>query len=254
MSNAIRVKHLDNILILAIERPERKNALTHEMYDFLAHQIGEAEKNPEVRVLLLTGTAECFTSGNDVGDFLKSPPTGDSTPVCRFMNALMDCPKPVIASINGAAVGIGTTLLLHCDMVFAGPDTKLQTPFTRLGLCPEYASSITMPALLGHQKAFEMLIAGDVMTADQALAYGLVNVVSNNHQEKALDKARQIAKLPPASVRLGKSMLRQGERDILKHRISEEIQAFSERLGSPEAKEAFQAFMEKRKPDFSRFE
>ncbi|MTI15516.1 enoyl-CoA hydratase [Sansalvadorimonas verongulae] len=254
MTDQIISERRGSTLVLSINRPERKNALSHAMYSALAEEVEQATRESPIRAIVLTGTQDCFTAGNDLGDFLDTPPIGDDAPVLRFMLALLECPKPVITALNGVAVGIGTTLLLHSDLVYAGPNTKLQTPFTRLGLCPEFASSLVLPKLIGHQKAFEMLILGDVVNAEQAQALGLVNEVSEKYLELALEKARQIAALPPASVRLGKKLMHSETRKQVIKQIKLEMTWFAERLNSGEAREAFAAFLEKRQPDFSQFE
>ncbi|CAM3753969.1 enoyl-CoA hydratase [Parendozoicomonas haliclonae] len=253
MSEHVRSEVREATQIISINRPERKNALTHAMYDALSSAIISADSNPEIRTIILTGTTECFTAGNDLGDFLQNPPLGEDSPVSRFMVALLECTKPVIAAINGPAVGIGTTLLLHCDLVYAGLQSHLQTPFTRLGLCPEYASSLLMPQLLGHRKAFEMLVLGEPMGAEEALRTGLVNGIGDDYLEQAIARAAQIAQLPPASVRLGKKLMTSAQREEVRTMIKTEMAAFGERLTSEEAKEAFSAFAAKRAPDFSRF-
>ena len=254
MSEHISCEHKGATLLLSINRPERKNALTHVMYTALAESIEQAAGDSSIRVIVLTGTEDCFTAGNDLGDFLETPPVGDEAPVLRFMLALLECPKPVIAAMDGVAVGIGTTLLLHSDLVYAGPNAKLQTPFTRLGLCPEFASSLLLPQLVGNRKAFEMLILGEALNAEEALALGLVNDVSENYLELALQKAEQVAALPPASVRVGKKLMHSETREQVIRQIKVEMRAFGERLNSDEAKEAFSAFLQKRQPDFSQFE
>ena len=254
MTDQIITERKGSILLLSIHRPERKNALSLAMYTALAEAIEQATNEGSIRAIVLTGTKDCFTAGNDLGDFLETPPVGDDAPVLRFMLALLECPKPVIAALNGVAVGIGTTLLLHSDLVYAGPDTKLQTPFIRLGLCPEFASSLVLPQLIGHRKAFEMLVLGDTVNAEQAKELGLVNEVSENYLVLALQKAEQVAALPPASVRLGKKLMHSATREQVIQQIKLEMAQFADRLNSGEAKEAFAAFLQKRKPDFSPFD
>ena len=254
MGEQIKTEVTGNIAIIKMDRPECKNALTQQMYNAMTGAIIEAESNPHIRVIVITGTDECFTAGNDLNDFLNNPPIGENSPVTRFMMTLLECKKTVVAAINGAAVGIGATMLLHCDLVYAGPKTRLQMPFTRLGLCPEYASSLLLPQLIGHRNAFEILILGEPVYSEQALTLGLVNNVSDNYLEDALTKAEQLAKLPPAAVKLGKQLMLENERQKVIDVINIEIKAFSERLKSDEAKEAFSAFLGKREPDFSQFD
>ncbi len=253
MTNHIQTSTQGHVRLITINKPERKNALSHSMYSALADAMLVANSDISVRAIVLTGTPDCFTSGNDVGDFLNNPPAGDNPPVLQFMMALLDCPKPVIAAINGPAVGIGATLLLHCDMVYAGPKTRLQTPFVALGLCPEYGSSLLLPQLVGHHKAFEMLVMGDAVEAEEACRLGIINAVSDDYLEVAMKRAAYAGALPPASVREGKSLMHSANREQIRAQIKTEIRVLLERMTSGEAKEAFSAFIEKRKPDFSNF-
>ena len=165
------------VQILHIRRPEKKNALTRAMYHTLAEALRRADTDPAVRAILLRGEPECFTSGNDVNDFLKEDEHTTERPAVQFLKAIAHVRKPLVAAVNGLAVGIGTTLLLHCDLVYAAEDAWLQLPFTRLGLCPEAASSLLVPQLMGHQRAAELLLRGERLSAGKAWEYGLVNEV-----------------------------------------------------------------------------
>jgi enoyl-CoA hydratase/carnithine racemase len=246
----------DGILTLQINRPERKNALTAAMYAALAEAVGLGERNSAVRVMLLTGTENCFTSGNDLADFMDNPPTDDNSPVFRFLTALAQAKKPILAAVNGPAIGIGTTLLLHCDLVYAGASATFRLPFSRLGLCPEAGSSLLLPLRIGYSRAAELMLLGEPFTAERALALGLVNGVYDTSTvvKEALQKARHIAAQPFASVLLTKALMKQGNAEALQAVMSVEGKHFIERLQSPEAAEAFQAFLEHRQPDFSRFQ
>ncbi|WP_308363697.1 MULTISPECIES: enoyl-CoA hydratase [unclassified Microbulbifer] len=246
----------DRVLEITINRPERKNALTMAMYSALAELLNSAVGNIEVRAVVLSGTEGVFTSGNDLTDFLGGSASGEESPVFQFLVALYNFPKPVVAAVNGPAVGIGTTMLLHCDMAFAGDDAMFQMPFVNLGLCPEYASSYFLPRLMGHVKASELLLLGKKFGADEAVELGICNAAVP--ASEALDRARaaagELAKKAPEAVRLTKQLLRQGTHSAGMEVIEREAGYFQKRLASEEFKEAATAFMEKRPADFSRFE
>ena len=245
----------DGVLHIGIRRPEKRNALTLAMYRDLCQALAAGDEDPRVRVLLLHGTADCFTSGNDLGDFLRTPPQGEESPVFRFLQAISGAEKPLLAAVNGPAVGIGTTLLLHCDLVYAGESALFQLPFVNLGLCPEAASSYLLPRLLGHRRAAELLLLGEPFTALQAEAAGLVNRVVPDAEVLAfaLGRAAALAEKPPAAVRRTKALLKAPVAESVATALSREGQVFVERLASPEAAEALAAFFERRRPDFSRF-
>ncbi len=257
MSEFISSEFLDGILRVEIRRPEKKNALTGPMYAALADIFEAAEDDPEVRVVLIHGQPGGFTAGNDLADFLDHPPLGEDppAPVFRFLQAFRTLSKPFVAAVSGVAVGIGTTILLHCDLVYAGASAKFQLPFVNLGLCPEAASSLLLPALAGHVRAAEMLLLGESFDADQAREIGLVNAVLPDASvlDHALAQARKLAAQPSASVRLTKQLMKRAQAALVEQTMLEEGRHFRARLLSPEAKEAFAAFLEKRKPDFSRF-
>lgn len=242
------------ILRVALNRPEKRNALTHAMYTDLVGAIARADEDPNIRVLFLTGTHDCFTSGNDMADFMHNPPKGTDSPVSRFLAAIRTAKKPIVAAVNGPAVGVGTTMLLHFDLVFAGRSARFLLPFVSLGLCPEAGSSLLLPLRLGHTKAAELLLLGEPFDAEAALAYGIVNAVYDDDAflDCAWAKAERLAAQPPAAVRLAKAQLKAATPQ-LEQVMSEEGAAFTARLASEEAAEAMGAFLEKRKPDFSRF-
>ena len=247
----------DGVLRVELCRPDKKNALTGPMYAVLADAFVAAEGNPAVRVVLIHGQPGLFTAGNDLGDFLRNPPLNDDPPppVFRFLEAFRTLSKPFLAAVCGPAVGVGTTMLLHCDLVYAGESAKFQLPFVNLGLCPEAASSLLLPALAGHVRAAEMLLLGEPFGAAQALEIGLVNAVLPDQKvlEHAMVQARKLAVQPAASVRLTKQLMKRAQASLVEQTMREEGRHFKARLVSPESKEAFSAFFEKRKPDFSRF-
>lgn len=252
----IVVSENGGVLEVSIRRPERKNALTHAMYTAINQAFDRAENEPSIRALLITGTADCFTAGNDMVDFLQNPPLGDEAPVMILLGKLAVFPKPLIAAVNGPAVGVGTTLLLHCDLVYVGESAKLQMPFTSLGLCPEAGSSYLLPLLIGHQRAAELLMLGETIDASRACELGIANarLADADYLQHARQQAARIAAQPAAAVRLTKQLMRAPFDQQLRSHMAVEGDAFGKRLVSPEAREAMQAFMEKRKPDFSQFD
>ena len=251
----IRTATLNGVATIEIARPEKKNALTVEMYQEMAEALVAAREDAAVRAVLSGGQPGIFTSGNDLEDFMRRPRQGEDSPVFRFMRALVDCDKPVVAAVTGAAIGIGTTMLLHCDFVYVADDARLAMPFASLGLVPEFASSLTVPALMGQRRAAEKLLLGDPFSAETAVECGIANAVLPAGEVMA--HARRVAErfnaLPPGAVREAKRLMRASLREAILAQIRIEGVAFGERLQSPEAKEAFQAFFEKRKPDFSKF-
>ncbi len=235
----------DGVQTLRLNRPEKKNALTGAMYTDLAEALENGNSDSEVRCHLVCGQPEVFTAGNDIGDFLHyAGKTGlAETPVVRFLRALVRNTKPIVASVDGIAIGVGTTLLMHCDMVFASPRAVLRAPFVDLGLVPEAGSSLLGPHLMGHARAFELLCLGHAFSADKALSAGLVNEVTENGvDDAALACAREIAAKPPEALALSRKLLR-GDTQALSDRVEEEIAIFASRLGAPETIAAFQAFM-----------
>ena len=256
---SIKTATVNGVATIEIARPEKKNALTVAMYQAMADALTAAREDTAVRAVLITGQPGVFTSGNDIEDFMARPPgqgsEGLDSPVFRFMRALLDCDKPVVAAVTGAAIGIGTTLLLHCDLVYVADDARLAMPFVSLGLVPEFASSLLVPQLMGHRRAAEKLLLGDPFTAEQAVECGLANAVLPAGE--VVNHARRIAErfnaLPPGAVREAKQLLRAPQREQVLATIRTEGALFAQRLRSPEATEAFQAFFQKRKPDFSKF-
>jgi enoyl-CoA hydratase/carnithine racemase len=251
----IRISFQEAILHIQMNRPEKKNALTRAMYQTMADAILGADKDSAIRVILLTGTTDCFTSGNDLMDFMNVLSETGMKPHNPFLSVISRAEKPIVAAVSGTAIGIGTTMLLHCDLVYAGAKARFQLPFVNLGLCPELASSLLLPRLIGYQRAAELLLLGETFGAETAREFGLVNAVFPEEElfEWAMQKARQLAAKPPASLRITKALMKRPIAAAVSQVISEELEIFIERLKSPEAAEAFQAFVERRKPDFSRF-
>ena len=246
----------DGVLRLTLDRPAKKNALTRAMYAGLADALEQAAADRAVRVVLVQGKDGVFTAGNDLGDFMMDPPTGEDSPVFRFLRLVSQFEKPLVAAVAGPAVGIGTTLLLHCDLVYCAPDARLQMPFVPLGLAPEAASSLLLPKAVGSMKAAEWLLFGEPFSGEDALSAGLVTglVAADEVDAHAAGRARALAALPPASVRLTKRLLRGPDAEAVQQTIRTEGEHFVQRLQSDEAAEALSAFFEKRKPDFSRFD
>ncbi len=252
----IEVSQHDGICEILINRPERKNALTHGMYTALHEAVSAAEADPGVRVLMISGAGQCFTSGNDLQDFLQHPPQDENAPVMVLLDKLLHARKPIVAAVSGHAVGIGTTLLLHCDLVYCDTTARFQLPFANLGLCPEAGSSYLLPLMAGHRKAAELLMLGQPFSPEMAREIGLVNEVVSPEALPALAqaRARQLADQPTAAVLLTKSLLRKAPHDALAAHMKFEGGHFMARLNSPEAIEAFTAFQDKRKPDFRQFD
>jgi enoyl-CoA hydratase/carnithine racemase len=254
VNDNVIITRTDGVLEIRLNRPEKKNALTREMYDVMADAFAQVDASPTLRVALLTGSGDTFTSGNDIADFQARASGKRESSASRFLPTIASMQKPLIAAVNGAAIGVGTTMLMHCDLIVAARSARFVMPFTSLGLVPEAASSLLFPRLLGTQRASALLLLGEPLDAATAFEWGFVNRVVDDAAllDTAREMARRLAALPPQAVRLTKRLIRHGAQDV-PARMAEEMPLFSERLGSPEAKEAFAAFMEKRKPDFSQF-
>ena len=249
----IKVTTTDRVATIELARNEKKNALTTAMYAAMTDALAAAESEPGVRAILIHGTRDCFTAGNDLKDFLAGP--AGASQALRFISALSKTGKPVVAAVGGPAVGIGTTLLLHCDLVYAAPGARFQLPFAQLGLVPEGASSLLLPLTAGYQRAAELLLLGQPFSAEKALSAGIVTEIVTEEAllERARTAAAALAALPPESVRLTKQLMKRPLATAIADQMAEEARLFAERLQSGEAKEALSAFLEKRKPDFSRF-
>jgi enoyl-CoA hydratase/carnithine racemase len=252
----ISVSQAGKVLRLRMNRPDKKNALNRVMYLTLAEEIERADRDPDIRVITLSGTGDAFSSGNDVADFLDGRPMDADNPAVRFLFAISQARKPLLAGVNGLAVGIGVTMLLHCDLVYATEEATFQLPFVNLALVPEAASSLLLPRLIGHHRAAELLFLGNKFNAQVAREMGLVNAI---HTKGSLAGAIEgiataLAAKPPASLQLTKELMK-GEafKDAVLGRIKEETACVNRQLRSDEAREAMEAFLQKRAPDFSRF-
>lgn len=256
MSEFIESETKDSICRITINRPEKKNALTSGMYHALTESLTAAEADPAVRVILIHGAGGNFTAGNDLADFLDQPPTSEEAPVFRFLERFATLEKPFVAAVQGVAVGVGTTLLLHCDLVYAATSTRFLLPFANLGLTPEAACSLLLPQRVGHLRAAELLMLGESFSARTALDCGLINAILPDDEviEHSLERCRKLATQPAASIRLTKQLLKRTQQQGILETMKLEGEIFKQRLFSAEAKEAFSAFLEKRQPDFSRFE
>lgn len=255
MNTTVRIAIGAGICHIEMARPEKKNALTAEMYQAMADALAGADADPAVQVILISGAGGNFTAGNDLADFLARPPMAEDAPVFRFINGFANLQKPFVAAVEGVAVGVGTTLLLHCDLAYAGATARFALPFANLGLTPEAASSLLLPLRVGHARAAEILMLGEVFSAQAALAAGIVNAVLPDGEvlDHALERCRKLTAQAAASLRLTKQLMKRAQQSLINDTMSFEAEVFKRRLLSPEAKEAFAAFFEKRKPDFSAF-
>ena len=249
------LQHQDaGVLTLTFNRVERKNSINVAMYDALATAIAQAADDAATRVVVIQGHETVFSAGNDIEDFLKNKPAGDDSPVFRFLRGIAAFPKPLIAAVCGPAVGIGTTLLFHCDLVYAGDNAAFSMPFVNLGLVPEAASSLLAPRMFGHHRAAEALLLGEPFMAEAALEVGLVNRVLPPTEANAYaqQQARKLAAKPLPSLITTKALMKGGYLGEILHRMDQEGAHFARMLGEPAAREAMTAFVEKRKPDFSK--
>lgn len=252
----IAVERDGSVLTLRMNRPEKRNALTHTMYSGLADGLDAADADPGVRVVVIAGAGGHFTAGNDLGDFLTAPPRdGSELPVGRFLRTISHFRKPLVAAVEGNAVGVGTTMLLHCDLVYAADTAKLQLAFVNLGLVPEASSSLLLPRVVGHARAAELLMFGEPFGAAEAERYGIVNKVVPAAELAAFvrERAAVLAAKPAGALRNTKQLMRYSATGTVADRMAEESGLFAAALQSDEAREAMTAFMEKRAPDFSRF-
>jgi enoyl-CoA hydratase/carnithine racemase len=241
-----------NVLRIQLNRPEKKNAMTVAMYITLADLLNDAAKDDQIRVVLWHGAGDSFSAGNDIQDFLKNPPGAGESPQARLIEALIDLDKPIVAAAQGAAIGGGTTMLTHCDFVFAGETAKFRMPFIDLAVVPEFGSSYTVPARIGYLRAAELILLGLPFNAKRAAELGLVTRVVADQEllATATDTARELAEKPPAALQACKRLMRTSTRDQFERAVKIENEEFSARVRSAEAREAFTAFIEKRKPNF----
>jgi enoyl-CoA hydratase/carnithine racemase len=243
-----------SILRIQLNRPAKRNAMTSAMYVALAEILNKAAKDENTRVVLWHGAGDSFCAGNDIDDFLKNPPGPGESPQARLMEALVNFDKPLVAAVQGAAIGGGTTMLLHCDFIYAGESTKFQMPFINLAVVPEFGSSHIVPTRIGHVHAAELILLGAPFDARRAVELGLVNqVVSDNDvMARARETAEKLAAKPAAALQASKRLLKQPFREQIKAAMKAENEEFSVQVRSGDAKEAFNAFLEKRKPDFTK--
>src|SRR5580698_2185267 len=243
----------NNVLRVQLNRPSKKNAMTLAMYASVADELDRADKNDDVRAVLVHGAGDSFTAGNDLADFTKHPPGPGDSPQSRFLDALIRFSKPLIAAVHGFAVGGGLTMLLHFDFVYAGESARFQIPFINLALVPELASSYTLPREIGYLRAAELIFLGEPFSAARANELGLVTAVVQDQdvRAKAGEIAMNLARKPAEALRACKKLLKAPDRESIDQAVSRELSEFATRVRSAEAKEAFVAFLEKRKPDFS---
>lgn len=252
MSDHIQTGRDGAVLTIRMARPEKKNALTAAMYDGMTAALQAATADDGVRAIVITGAGDAFTGGNDLRDFASAPPTSADSAVLVFLRTISTCPKPIVAAVPGVAVGIGTTMLLHCDLVVADPSARFSLPFINLGLVPEAASSLLLPRMLGHARASELLLLGEMFDAVSAERYGIINRISAAGQAEAdaMGWAHALAAKPPVAMRLSKALLKSDTASV-PSRIAEEARDFLAQLQGPEFREAVTAFMEKRPARFS---
>jgi enoyl-CoA hydratase/carnithine racemase len=254
-SDDVVISKANGILSIVFNREEKKNAITAAMYQSMVDALSDAENDPAVRAILFLGSQKVFTAGNDLEDFMHKPPIDADSPVVRFLHCISQARKPLVAGVCGNAVGIGSTLLLHCDLAYAGDNARFATPFAQLGLCPEAASSFLLPQLAGYQRAAEKLLLGDPFSAEEALQMGLISKILPVAELEAYARAQaaRLVALPASAIRITKQLMKQHQQSAVTKQIADEIDHFKDMLTSPEAREAMTAFFEKRAPDFSRF-
>ena len=247
--------HIDaGVMTITFNRLDKKNSITSDMYAAMADAVAQASADASVRVVVFQGHETIFSAGNDIGDFLNKPPSTKESPVFRFLRGIAGFEKPLLAAVAGPAVGIGTTMLFHCDLVYAGDNAAFSMPFVNLGLCPEAASSLLAPRMFGYHRAAEALLLGEPFFAEAAQEVGLVNRVVPPTEVNAVAQAqaRKLAAKPLSSLIETKRLMKGGQQQEVLQKMDEEGQSFGRMLQAPAAKEAFGAFMEKRKPDFSK--
>lgn len=252
----IQIENAGGVLTITLARPAKKNAITAAMYQTMADALAAAQDDKSVRAILIRGSDGNFSAGNDLDDFMKAPPKDEHAPVFQFLRQIAGAHKPIVAAVAGVAVGIGVTMLLHCDLVYAADTAQLSLPFAQLGLCPEAASSLLLPRVAGHQVAAEKLLLGEPFDALEAHRIGLVNRVlpAADLDAFAAQQAAKFVALPASSLRATKAFLKKGSAADIAARMSEEGDQFGKMLRSPEVREAITAFFEKRKPDFRQFD
>ncbi len=253
----IAISRLEGVQTIRIQRPEKKNALLPAMYAAMHAALVDGDAHDDVRAHIITGSGGVFTAGNDIKDFMSRASNGSAvsvgeSPVHKFIGYLPRVEKPLIAAVDGLAVGVGVTMLFHCDLVYATPTARFLTPFLDLGLLPEAGSSLLVPRRMGHARAFEMLALGEPFSADRAREAGLVNAIAASDELDATARAAavRLAAKPPAALKIARDLMRGASVEEIVERLEVESRLFGERMTSPEAREAFQAFVDKRQPDF----
>ena len=257
MTSLVTTELDSGVLIVRLNRPDKKNALTGEMYSAIIGALNRAEEDRAIRCLLITGQSDCFSAGNDMQDFRDAPPDSsqDDDPVFGFLGRVSSAKIPLVAAVGGVAVGVGTTMLLHCDLVYAATNAKFMLPFVNLAVVPEAASSMLLPRIVGYQHAAELLMLGESFDAEHAYRVGFVNEICRPDElfDKAMLAARKLSEKPPGALRSVKQLMKR-EAESVRDRMKIENKLFDEHLKSPESREAINAFFEKRKPDFSQFD
>jgi enoyl-CoA hydratase/carnithine racemase len=246
MTNDVIVAREENILRITMNRPAKKNALTGAMYDAMREALELADRDEAIRAVLITGTGGVFTAGNDIGDFLAGTRDAHGSPALRFIQTIALCDTPIVAAVDGNAVGVGTTMLFHCDLVYAAPSAKFRMPFIDLGLVPEAASSMTVPLRVGIAKASEWLLLGEGFDAHEAHRCGVINGVlpAGELIDTALNAAKRLAAKPAHALAATRRLMR-GDRQAIRTQMERESKEFAAALESPEAKAAFSAFLSK---------
>ncbi|RYD94106.1 MAG: enoyl-CoA hydratase [Sphingomonadales bacterium] len=252
MTDLVKISEANGVMEIIWNRPDKKNALSNAMYRAATAALARAVEDKSIRVVVISSEGDSFTSGNDLADFASAAMGGEAPAAHGFIEAIIQFPKPIVAAVSGLAVGVGTTMLLHCDLVYVASDAKLTTPFVNLALVPEAASSVLLPSRIGHVRSFAMFALGDAMTGDQAAQLGLANAAMPKEQviAAAREAAAKLAQRPIGAVMAAKKLMRDGEKILAQSRTEGAI--FGERLRSAEAMEAFTAFQQKRAPDFSK--
>jgi enoyl-CoA hydratase/carnithine racemase len=242
----ITESHSDSIRILRLSRPEKMNAITRAMYGELALQLNQSAEDPNIRCVVITSDGDHFTAGNDIRDFMSNPPTEEDSDVAKFLGSLLEFPKPLLAAVRGNAVGVGTTMLLHCDVVVASQSANFSMPFTTLGLVPEAGSTKLFPELVGYQRAAKIFMTGESFSAAQALEMGMIASVADNAEAEVLKIAERIAEAPPKAIMNTKALMKANSHDATAQVMRAEFQLFALALQSEEAAEAFMKFMSSR--------
>lgn len=242
----ITTETVDQVTLIRFNRPEKMNALTRDMYAGLTKALTEAAEDFGVRTVVLSSEGDHFTAGNDIGDFMANPPTAQDSDVAKFLGALLNFPKPLVASVKGNAVGVGTTMLLHCDLVVAGESAKFSLPFTSLGLVPEAGSTMLFPQLVGHQRAARYFFTGDSFDGAEGVSMGVVTEVAADPEARAIEYAQRIAKQPPNAIINTKALMKASKHEAVAHVMNAEFQLFALALQSEEAATAFMNFMSKK--------